>query len=254
MTNQLVRPRNRVIAGVCSGLARRFGHVPEHRPRALRAQLPAARSAVPDLHRPLGPRPQRAVLTRIPMDAGRPAPWSPKQPRRRTVRTSLGSGGETRFSRRPPTPPLDADRRAATAISTSPSPSTAPCTDPDLGRPEELREVRRQAEAGEDPGRAAQPAASPQAVRDPATDHDQHEQPERERGHLERRIAERVRNVEDARVPVVRGVPAELVEPVGLGAVVGQEQRRRPATSGSPPCGPAGRPTARACSWTPPGA
>ncbi len=25
MTNELVRPRNRVIAGVCSGLARRFG-------------------------------------------------------------------------------------------------------------------------------------------------------------------------------------------------------------------------------------
>ncbi len=28
MTNQLVRPRNRVIAGVCSGLARRFGMSP----------------------------------------------------------------------------------------------------------------------------------------------------------------------------------------------------------------------------------
>jgi phage shock protein PspC (stress-responsive transcriptional regulator) len=28
MTNQLVRPRNRVIAGVCSGLARRFGLSP----------------------------------------------------------------------------------------------------------------------------------------------------------------------------------------------------------------------------------
>ncbi len=28
MTNQLVRPRNRVIAGVCSGLARRFGMTP----------------------------------------------------------------------------------------------------------------------------------------------------------------------------------------------------------------------------------
>ena len=28
MTNQLVRPRNRIIAGVCSGLARRFGTTP----------------------------------------------------------------------------------------------------------------------------------------------------------------------------------------------------------------------------------
>ena len=28
MTNQLVRPRNRLIAGVCSGLARRFGMTP----------------------------------------------------------------------------------------------------------------------------------------------------------------------------------------------------------------------------------
>ena len=28
MTNDLVRPRNRVIAGVCSGLARRFGTTP----------------------------------------------------------------------------------------------------------------------------------------------------------------------------------------------------------------------------------
>ena len=28
MTNQLVRPRNRLIAGVCSGLARRFGMSP----------------------------------------------------------------------------------------------------------------------------------------------------------------------------------------------------------------------------------
>ena len=28
MTNQLVRPRQRVIAGVCSGLARRFGTTP----------------------------------------------------------------------------------------------------------------------------------------------------------------------------------------------------------------------------------
>ena len=28
MTNQLVRPRNRMIAGVCSGLARRFGLTP----------------------------------------------------------------------------------------------------------------------------------------------------------------------------------------------------------------------------------
>lgn len=28
MTNQLVRPNNRVIAGVCSGLARRFGLTP----------------------------------------------------------------------------------------------------------------------------------------------------------------------------------------------------------------------------------
>ncbi len=28
MTNQLVRPRNRIIAGVCSGLARRFGMSP----------------------------------------------------------------------------------------------------------------------------------------------------------------------------------------------------------------------------------
>lgn len=28
MTNQLVRPRDRMIAGVCSGLARRFGMTP----------------------------------------------------------------------------------------------------------------------------------------------------------------------------------------------------------------------------------
>jgi phage shock protein PspC (stress-responsive transcriptional regulator) len=28
MTRELVRPRNRVIAGVCSGLARRFGMRP----------------------------------------------------------------------------------------------------------------------------------------------------------------------------------------------------------------------------------
>lgn len=28
MTNQFVRPRQRVIAGVCSGLARRFGTTP----------------------------------------------------------------------------------------------------------------------------------------------------------------------------------------------------------------------------------
>ena len=28
MTNTLVRPRNRVIAGVCAGLARRFGMTP----------------------------------------------------------------------------------------------------------------------------------------------------------------------------------------------------------------------------------
>ncbi len=28
MTKELVRPRNRVIAGVCSGLARRFGMSP----------------------------------------------------------------------------------------------------------------------------------------------------------------------------------------------------------------------------------
>jgi len=28
MTNQLVRPRNRMLAGVCSGLARRFGLTP----------------------------------------------------------------------------------------------------------------------------------------------------------------------------------------------------------------------------------
>ena len=28
MTNQLLRPRNRMIAGVCSGLARRFGTTP----------------------------------------------------------------------------------------------------------------------------------------------------------------------------------------------------------------------------------
>jgi phage shock protein PspC (stress-responsive transcriptional regulator) len=28
MTNQLVRPRDRMIAGVCAGLARRFGMTP----------------------------------------------------------------------------------------------------------------------------------------------------------------------------------------------------------------------------------
>ncbi len=132
MASTLTRPRHgKVIAGVCAGLAERFGWSPFAGPAGVPAVLPAARPAVRDLHRALGDHAQARLLIRGAVDIGgwlapccsapgsstRAAPSGAGRPSRSTA---TGSAGSARRRRRAGAPGgRDRARR-------SPAPSSLP--------------------------------------------------------------------------------------------------------------------------------